>query len=396
MKKRILIVIDSLNSGGAEKSLISLLACFNYQKYKVDLLLFSIEGLYLNMLPKEVTILPQPAYMKKQAKKRVDLVKEKEFKSLYFRTFASLALRNPLKKKTMHSSQILWTWANRGMEPLEQRYDVAIAYSQGMPTYFVAEKVQAAKKLAWVNTDYKLIRHHKKFDVYYYNQFHHIIAVSDSCKEVLTTELPSIAKKVEVIYDIISPTLIYEMAIKKGGFTDLFDGIRILTIGRLVEQKGYDLAIEACYRLKKQGFNIKWYAIGEGSLEQNLKQKVAAYHLEGVFVFLGTYQNPYPFLHQADIYVQPSKLEGYGLAMAEARLLKKPIVATNFPIVYNQLRDRENGLIVKMNAVSLAKGIQEIICDSELKKSVCEKLSHEQVGTEAEIFKVYSLLEAAN
>lgn len=89
----------------------------------------------------------------------------------------------------------------------------------------------------------------------------------------------------EVIYDIISPALIYEMAIKKGGFTDLFDGIRILTIGRLVEQKGYDLAIEACYRLKKQGFNIKWYAIGEGSLEQNLKQKVAAYHLEGVFVF---------------------------------------------------------------------------------------------------------------
>lgn len=93
--------------------------------------------------------------------------------------------------------------------------------------------------------------------------------------------------------------------------------------------------------------------------------------------------------------MQPSKLEGYGLAMAEARLLKKPIVATNFPIVYNQLRDRENGLIVKMNAVSLAKGIQEMICDSELKKSVCEKLSHEQVGTEAEIFKVYSLLEAA-
>ena len=58
--------------------------------------------------------------------------------------------------------------------------------------------------------------------------------------------------------------LIKSMALKESGFKDNFKGLRILTIGRLVDVKGYDLAIEACNRLKKEGYKFKWYVLGEG------------------------------------------------------------------------------------------------------------------------------------
>ena len=122
------------------------------------------------------------------------------------------------------------------------------------------------------------------------------------------------AEKTCVVYDIVSPTLIKSMALKDDGFNDNFDGIRILTIGRLVDVKGYDLAIKACYKLKSKGYNFKWYVIGEGNLKSKLENMIKEFQLEDTFILLGIYQNPYVFLKQCDIYVQPSRFEGYGLA----------------------------------------------------------------------------------
>ncbi|MGM0874215.1 MAG: glycosyltransferase [Bacillota bacterium] len=391
--KQILFVIDSLNSGGAEKSLISLFSIFDFKKYQVDLLMFSPEGLYLPLLPKEVNVLDVPDLMKTHTSGVKGLVKDGDLRGLYIRIKTSMSLRNPYYKKILHSSQISWKSKSKRINNLEKRYDVAIAYSQGTPTYFVAEKVKADKKLCWINTDYKIAPYNKKFDRKYYDQYDNVVAVSDYNKKVFINEIPSVKEKTSVVYDILSPNLIKSMALEDGGFQDDFNGLRILTIGRLVEPKGYDLAIEACHMLKKQGYKFKWYVIGEGTLKSKLKNMVKEYQLEDVLIFLGTYQNPYGFLRQCDIYVQPSRFEGYGLAIAEARILQKPIVATNFSVVKNQIKNKENGLIVDMNAEAIYKGIQEIIEDEKLKIFICENLRKMILGTEEEIEKVYSLIE---
>ncbi len=391
--KRILFVIDSLTSGGAEKSLISLLTLFDYQKYEVDLLMFAQSGLYLPLLPKEVNVLEVPIYLRKQDEGIQNLIKNKQLKELYYRLGASVSLRNPHYKKKMHGAQINWRWISKGIDSLEKKYDVAIAYSQGTPTYFVAEKVKADRKLAWVNIDYRVAAYNKDFDKDYYREFDHIIAVSESCKEVLVEELPSVSEKVRVIYDIISPTLIHSMADEEGGFEDNQEGLRLLTIGRLAYQKGYEMAIEACHKLKEDGFSFKWYVIGEGQLKSKFDSMVGEYDLEDTFIFLGVHQNPYTFLKQSDIYVQSSRFEGYGLAIAEARLLQKPVVSTDFTVVHDQIRNRENGLIVDMNAEDLYKGIKEMMEDDNLRKQICRNLKKDKVGTEGEVLKVYSLIE---
>jgi glycosyltransferase involved in cell wall biosynthesis len=391
--KKVLFVIDSLNSGGAEKSLISLLTLFDFKSYQVDLLMFSPKGLYLPLLPKEVNLLEVPSFIKKQYGGLKSLIKNKNYKELYLRLGASISLRNPYYKKNMHPAQTSWRWMSKGVKKIDKKYDIAIAYSQGTPTYFVAEKVEAKNKLCWVNTDYKMASYNREFDVEYYEQYNNIITVSDFNKEVFINEIPTAKDKTKVIYDIVSPNLIKTMALQEGGFTDKFDGLRILTIGRLVDSKGYDMAIEASYKLKQEGLRFRWYVIGEGVLKSKLKEMIREFGLEDTFIFLGIYQNPYTFLKRSDIYVQPSRYEGYGLAIAEARILQVPIVATNFTVVHNQIKNKENGLIVDMDSGAIFEGIQTIIKDKSLKSYICENLSNELVGTEQEVKKLYSILE---
>ncbi|MCA1061474.1 glycosyltransferase [Rossellomorea aquimaris] len=386
MKLKILFVIDSLNSGGAEKSLISLLSLLDYDAYDVDLLMFSRKGLYLPLLPKKVNVIEESEVLEK--------LQRKNFKQFYLKLGNSLSLRIPFYKNFMHSAQINWKWKERGVKQLNQKYDVAIAYSQGFPTYFVAEKVESTKKYCWINTDYKKASYNKRFDEKFYYRFDNIVAVSESNKEIFIKEMPLAKDKTLVIYDIISPRLVRSMSEKPVSYQDNYKGIKILTIGRLVEVKGYDLAIKACYQLKKQGINFRWYSIGEGELKPKLEKLVKDYDLEDTFIFLGPHQNPYNYLKMCDIYVQPSRFEGFGMAIAEAKILHKPIISTNFPVVFNQIENNENGIVVDMDPKEISQGIKKIIRNKELKEKIIYNLKHEFIGTENEIHKLYRLIES--
>ena len=394
MKKRVLFVIDSLHSGGAEKSLVSLLNLFDYENYEVDLLTFKEGGLYASLLPKNVILINVPDIFNRMKVSILDLIKRKDFKFALWRVNTSITFRYKAKvTKIKHGAQLMWTRLNNVIPKLEKEYDIAIAYSQGTPTYYVVEKVVAKKKLCWVNIDYRFAGYNREFDFKYYEKFNNIVAVSNMCTDVLKDVFPEFKDKIITIYDIISENLINNMASEGKGFVDNYKGIRILTIGRLVYQKGYEYAIEAAKYLKDKNIDFIWYVIGEGNLRSELEKMVIEYNLQDNFKFLGIFTNPYPFIRECDIYCQPSRFEGFGLAIAEARILNKPIVATNFDIVYDQIRDGENGLISEMNGYSVSKNIERLIEEKNLKREIINNMRMEQVGTEDEIKKVLKLLE---
>lgn len=389
MKKKILFVIDSLNCGGAEKSLVSLLNLLDYSKYDVDLFMYSRGGLFEKMLPNEVNVLEKIPFQNKIDNSIFKNFTELNLKFIISKLLFSLRVR---VLKNIHGAELFWKSFNKCVDDLDGYYDVAIAYNQGFATYFVANKVKAKKKLAWVNINYKLAGYNEKFDIKSYEKFDNIIAVSDTVKNSLCDCFASLSSRIKVIYDINNSELIKKLSLEECDYFKRENVIRIVTVGRLVHQKGYNIAVEAAKILKQNDINFEWLVLGEGAERKNIEIVIDELGVQNEFVLLGAKENPYPYIKSADIYVQTSKFEGFGLAIAEARMLNVPVVTTNFDCVYDQMVQEKNGLVVDMDARSVANGIMRLINDKELYSNVKSYLEFEKKGNEEEILKFYELL----
>jgi glycosyltransferase involved in cell wall biosynthesis len=110
---------------------------------------------------------------------------------------------------------------------------------------------------------------------------------------------------------------------------------------------------------------------------------------------LGEQMNPYAFMRQADIYVQTSSFEGFGLTIAEAKILGKPVVSTNFDVVRNQLTHEKNGLIAEMSGKSIADHIYRLMMDETLRNRMVNEIKQEKNTTYlTEVRKVEQLIDA--
>ena len=391
MKKSILFVINSMGCGGAEKSLLSLLSLLDYARYDVTLQMFRRGGMFEELLPQEVHIREDLDYTVFCGKNPLTQLLSFDLRRINARVRTSLFLRSNAKRgRPLHDAQAYWKYSAAAYDPLPERYDVAIAWGQGTPTHFVAEKVQAQKKLAWVNADYENVGHNKDFDCKYYAAFAGIICVSDKLCLTLQKVFPEYAAKMSTIYDINNPATIFAMADQPCSLPNE-GNLTLVTVGRLVPQKGYDIATKAAWLLKERGVKFHWYVVGGGA-NAPIEKDIAQYGTRNCFTLLGAKANPYPYMKAADIYVQTSKFEGYCLTLAEARMLNVPCVTTNFDVVYTQMIDGENGLVVEMNAEAVADGIIRLATDQGLYRHIKSYQEQEKKGNVEEIEKFYKLL----
>lgn len=334
MKKKILFVINSMGCGGAEKSLLSLLSLLDYDRYDVTLQMFRRGGMFENLIPAEVKIREDLDYTKFCSKSLMEQMLSFDFKRVCARICTSLFLRKNAKDGyPLHDAQAYWKHSGKAFDKLAEQYDAAIAWGQGNPTHFVAEKVAAAKKYAWVNVNYEDAGHNRDFDRGIYAEYNGIVCVSDKLKEMFIHVFPEYADRCSTIFDIQNAALIEKMALEKVELTKY--GTTLVTVGRLVPQKGYDISAEAAKILKERGVEFHWYIVGDGDRE-SIEADIVRYGIDDCFTLLGAKANPYPYMKAADIYVQTSKFEGYCLTLAEARMLNIPCVTTAFDVVYDQ------------------------------------------------------------
>lgn len=377
---KIAIIIDSLYCGGAERDLVTLLSMLDYSKTEIDLLLVKRGGMFEELLPPQIGVcdaLDQSPF----ATDRLSLVIVNALTShsaerLLARLSLSVGQRFSLKR--VHGAQRFWQCMGHLIEERSTAYDVAVAFSQGFPTYYVAQKIKARKKIAVVNVDYIAAGYSRAHDFEHYDKFDTIVADSNKVKEIMQSTYPEFREKLHVIHHILDAALLERLALTGETFEDGFEGIRLLTIGRLVVQKGYDIALKACHNLKQNGLNVRWYVLGEGHLRRQIEQDIKKYQLQGCFVLLGAKLNPYPYLKDCDLYVQTSRFEGFGIALAEARMLNKPIVTTNFDVVHEQVENERNGLIVEMDPDSVCGGIIRLIRNQSEAERMVNSLKKEK------------------
>lgn len=347
MKKKILFVMEHLGIGGAEKSLVTLLSLLDYEKVEVDLFLFREEGEFLNFVPKEVNILSDLKSYSLYGKSYIDtlkklLLKGKVKSCLKYILFILNLTWNYLKNK----EYIGWEYIKDTYPNIDKEYDIAIGFLEKRTIYYTVDKVKAKKKMGYVHTDYEKIPHDKKVDYKYFGELYKIITVSEHCREVLISNFKEYEDKFIYIRNFISPQLIKKMAKEEIEDFNNTSAIKIVTVGRLVKAKGIDSAIRVCKNLVKLYPNIRWYVVGEGIERSYLEKLIEQYKIESNFILLGARANPYKYMAIADIYVQPSRYEGYGITVAEAKILGKSIIATDIPEFKEQLHDFKGGVLV--------------------------------------------------
>lgn len=397
-KRKVLFVIESLACAGAEKSLTTLLNLLDYSKYEVDLQLFSYGGEFESLLPEEVNLLPALPYfsycMKSMGKSIKSLFTSAERLFFKARMEYSLALRKN-KYDNIQKSVLFWKKTRKCFSVEEKEYDIAIAYAQGVPTFYVADCVNAQKKYAWVNVTYSPKGEYFDYINQYYRRFDGIRCVSNVTWKQFTELFKEHREKTDVIYDINDEEFIIKMSRMQSTVCEDMNTDRewkILTVGRLANQKGYDIATDACKILKEKGLSFCWYALGKGPMESQIREWIKEKNIEDCFHLLGVRANPYPYFRACDLYVQTSKFEGFGLTLTEARMLNKPVVTTVFDTVYMQMEHKKNGLVVDLNAEAVADGIITMIEDRRLREEIITNVKSEKKGNLEELKKIEQLL----
>ena len=374
-KKKVLFIMESLGIGGAEKSLLTILDMIDKEKYDIDLYLFNHNGKFMNFIPENVNVLPLPRKYDLFSKNR----KVAPYKFLLKGDIKSsrhslLWLINVIiSKVTKKKLYIGWNHINNLFDNLEKEYDTSIAFLERKTIYFNVDKVKAKNKIGFIHNDYSIYPYDDKMDRKYFKYYNKIVTVSDHCKEVLINIFPEYKEKFLVIKNMISKDLITNMSkVSIDGIKKDNNEVTLVSVGRLVKQKGFDNAIKICALLKKKSINVKWYIVGEGPEKTALENEIRNNSLENNFILVGADTNPYRWMNIADIYVQPSRFEGFGITVAEAKALNKPIVASNIPEFEELLGDGKGVLANDIDDFVLK--IISILKDADLKNSLINTL----------------------
>jgi glycosyltransferase, group 1 family protein len=394
MKKKVLFIIGTLQSGGVSKSMVSLLNAWDREKYDTSLLLCCKEGnVFSKYLPEDVNVIYNPV---------VEHVMGgfSSAKWLLLHGYFLLSLGVLLRMFLSRISRPLASELIAKMMPVVSHinYDLIVDYGGQQLLYYMVCKLSAVKKVSFFHSDYSKWSFYYRADKKFYPSVDHIFTISETCVDSLKHFFPNCADKVSIMENISSPTMIRQQALESlGNFRERIlemksDGNIILcTIGHICRGKGFDFALEASEVLKRRGVKFKWVFIGK-VLEEDLLKLITDKGIEDYILLVGIQSNPYPYINLSDIVVHPSRFEGKSISLDEAKILCKPIVVTNFSTVGDQFVNRKNGTICEMNGEAVANAIVELMNDSSLRKSYQKYLETHIVDNSSEVNKLYKYL----
>ena len=384
---KILFVINTMGLAGAEIAMTELMKalCGDNEVYLYSLI---NRGEAFTLIPDSVKVLgPPPDPGCSFGPGALNTVTGALMRAAFarggvFKNFGYLAANAipQIKSDGLKPYKLCWKLLADGAERFDTEFDLAVAYIEGGSTHYVAKHVRAKRKVAFVHIDYLSSGNSRDLDLDSYSHFHNIYAVSNEVRESFLTVYPEYANKTAVFHNMYDIEGIKRRGNEAGGFEDDFDGLRILTIGRLAPQKSYEVAIEALKYLEDKGYNIKWYALGDGPERKRLKRLIKKFNLEDKFILLGQVINPYPYIKQCELYVHATRFEGKSIAVGEAQILGKPIIVSDRPGNREQVIHGEDGLLIDLNPKSIAEAIILLIGDEALRNKLAEAAGKRKIN----------------
>ncbi len=397
--KKVLIVIHDMKVGGAQKSLLAFLKCLassqEHANYDVSVMPISPDGAFYAQIPENITVVEPPRALRWLGSPlSLRLMVEKfSLGGMIGEICWFIGRKMNLFPEKLNLQQQLWKCWHRLIPEALDQYDIAVSYMDGVPNYYVMEKVAAAKKVLWIHNEYQKLGYDPEFDEPYFDACDKIVTISEKCLQCIVQAHPQHTEKVHVLANITSGFEVQSNA-KMGNCPEYADRkcLKLLSVGRLNPQKGFALAIDAAKRLKDAGISYVWLILGEGTQRPYLQQIIDQYGLSEQIRLLGIRENPYPYMAACDIFVQTSRNEGKSMVLDEAKILCKPIVVTNYTTVKDSVEHGESGWIVDMSAKAICEGIVHVYQDAQLRERLIHNLQKAPKGNEDELMRYLNIM----
>lgn len=361
MKKKIIFVTKALWIGGIETALVNLLNHFDFDKYDVTVLVLHAE---LNMAPN----LPLSCRLLV-----IDREKQYSFKEKYPYAKLYKLIERPVNPSKIHK-MLLWTvpiirwcetklyirYVHKVMK--DEFFDTAIIYSDVV----AEETIKAIRAKKYIMFYHHGAMRHVYHDKIGYKRCDKIVAVSEHQANNLSKFVPSFADKILVIHNLTDVVGIIEKS--ESPVLEKFDSSKfhIVTVGRIAREKGIDLAVRACAELVKKGFcGFQWWIVGSGPEDEAIRNMIKQLNLEGYIRMTGMKDNPYPYMKQANLYVQPSRVEGYPMTILEAMILGKVVVSTDNPGAREIITNGKTGVLCNSSSKAIADTILRVESDKK-------------------------------
>lgn len=343
--KKILFMIESLNGGGAEKVLTTLVKNIDKKKYDVTVFVIAKTGIYVNDVEDNCRLLYA-----------LDFDNSK--KGFFFK----------IKSKLIYSANPATVYKYL----IKESYDIEIAFIEGFATKLIANSCNKnSKKIAfvhidlvnnpWTNIAYKSIEEERKC----YSKFDRVLCVSSSVKDAFDRKYDT--KNSDIQYNPVDENEIIKKS--RESKVQRQSALQLVTLGRLVPQKGYDRLVKCIKKLKDEGYsNFNIWILGEGEQKELLEDYIKDNCLEDYVSLLGFKSNPYPYLVASDAFICSSRSEGFSTVATEALILNKPIFTVECAGMRELFGDFDCGRIVPNNDESLYELLEFVLNQNDFKK----------------------------
>ena len=355
-KIKILFRHRSMEMGGVEKVMLSLLNNLDKEKFDMTVLLSLNQGELRNEFPHHV--------------RKIYLVDGKEDLST-----------NPVLQK-VQLLQRKWKLEKFRKNPekidreiLKNEFDVEIAmtYNDFEPVLNSSNK--NSKKIGWFHSEIdlpklqplvpKILGHFPHFD--------HMVYCSEKIMQIMHRTYPNLQYPPESV--IINAVPVDEIRKKsEEKIPDFKDRPVFVSVGRLHTRKGYHKLMDAHHRLLKEGFGHSVVIIGDGEELPNLLLQQKNLGVEETFIFACNKMNPYPYIKNADFFIMPSESEAWPLVISEALILQKPIIATKVGDVDLMIEDDKTGHLIRYETSEIYEAMKKFLTDETFVQNLKDNL----------------------
>lgn len=345
-KTKVLFRHRSMEMGGVEKVILSMLNNLNKEQFEMTICLNINQGELRNEFPEHVRKVfiayGKEDFSKNSFIQKLQLAKRK------------LKLQNAQKNPEVADKL------------LQEKFDVEIA-----PTYAAFSSVlnsinKDSKKIGWFHSDITLPKLQPLVPgiLMQIPQFDYFIFGSQQTKDILIETYPNL--KIPQNQVILNAIPIEELKRKAEAFVPEFpDKPVFVSVARLHSRKGFHKLIDAHAQLLRDGFDHHIIVIGDGDEKENLKKQVESLGVTKSFEFLGSLLNPYPYVKNADFFILPSESESWPLIIADSLILQKPIISTNVGGIPEMINHEETGFLIKYDTQEMYKAMKKFLSEPE-------------------------------